>query len=209
MTIANIGSRETCGATLLDMSNGLPPPVSCPPPAALFFTFEVSVAAAADVVKLEVTPAFPRFVSVDNGEGVGSAVGVSVGSVTGSTAELVVCEAVEVSDADCACLVVEVVEICTDALFVGVATTGGDVWGVAVVCGGTDVSVPPLSSTRGHNAPKIFPVFTIPSNVFEFTITLEHARTTAVAICVNCSSQAAEQPVCSKSATLHLGICWS
>jgi len=63
------------------------------------------------------------------------------------------------------------------------------------------------SSKEGHKAPRILPDLTMPSSVFEFTITLAQAVITAVASSVNCASHAAEQPGFSKSATLHLGIC--
>ena len=202
--IANIGLLDICGASLLDMSNGLPPPVSSPED--LFFTAAVGVAlAAAEVVPdREAAPPLAGPVSVDNGEGVGSGVGVSVGRVTGSTAELVVLVALVVPVTDCASLVD--VEVCNPELLVAEVTTTAELCGAAVDFGGNAVRVGP-SSEGGHNASKIFPALIIPSRVFELTITLEHANITAVASLVNCASHAAEQPGSSKSATLHFGIC--
>jgi len=92
----------------------------------------VAPAAAVDEVVLELAGALLvlRVVLDDNGEGVGSAVGVSVGSVIGSTVEVAVREVLGVTVADCACLVEDVV--CKLRVFEGCTTTRVELCGAAV-----------------------------------------------------------------------------
>jgi len=198
---------------LLEISNGLPPPVSCE------LAFGVDVAEV--VLLLLVTgDALSRLVvivwlalvvvaSSDVDEVEDGAVEVEVSSAVVELlldfVEVETREAVRVVDATVAVEDLIPPPPVTPGLAVGSVTEtagagSGIAEGAAVVC---VVCVP-----VGHNASMIPPFITIPNNVFELTVMLEHASLTSLATDFKPFLHDFEHPFL-KSSTMHDAICSS
>jgi hypothetical protein len=204
---------------LLEISNGLPPPVSCE----LAFGLDVAevvllLLVTGDALSRLVVIFWLALVVVASSDADEVEDGVAEVEVSSAVVKVLLDfvevetrEAVRVVDANVAVEDLTPPPPVTPGLAVGSVTeTAGAGYGVftgSVVAEGAAV-VCVVCVPVGHNASMMPPFITIPNNVFELTIMLEHPSLTSLATDFKPFLHDFEHPFV-KSSTVHAGICSS